>query len=124
MVVLLFAILASHRVSLDTSVHVTYTTRAARASVVLKELGKVANVDLQTTPETANEVLLISVKDQPISAVMSRIATVTSGDWVQTGASYMLAPDLAARTAERDAVQAKYIAEVREAIKARIKAEA
>src|SRR5579872_2339647 len=63
----------------------TYTHSAARAAVLLPEIGNAAGIELQSSTEMGNEVLLISVKDAPISEVLNRIAAVTSGRWTNHG---------------------------------------
>jgi len=112
-----FVCLASLASAQDTSIRVTYTTRAARAAVVLEDLGRLANIKLLTTPETEREILIVSVKDQPFAEVMSRIATVTSCEWKQEGASYRLIPNRKQRTLEERAEIAKRLAHISKGIK-------
>ncbi len=103
----------------DTSVHVTYVGKAMRASEAVKALGALAKVDLQTSPQTENEVLVISVKDIPLTDVMARIATATSGEWKQEGATYRLIASAAMRNKEGRIEVAKKLAEVEKAIQDR-----
>jgi len=93
----------STRVVPDTTVHVTYTTRAARASVVIGDLSKLTKIKLETTPQTGNEVLIISVNDVPLAEVMGRVAAVTSGLWKQDGSVYRLIADPKQRAIEEKA---------------------
>ncbi len=104
----------------DTSTHVTYFTRASRASQVLKELGKLAKVDLQASPQNQNDVLVISVKDLPLKDVMTRIALATSGDWKQEGSTYRLVASTIIRKQEDREESAKRTAKVRKAINSRL----
>jgi len=112
--------LASATMTQDTSVPVTYTTRAARASEVVKALGLLAKVNLQTSAQTEGEILVISVKDQPLSQVMSRIAVVTSGEWKQEGPVYRLVPNEAVRRVEERDEFAKRVAKIRKSISDRV----
>ena len=72
------------------SVPVTYSTRAARASLVLKEISAISKVSLETSPQTENEVLVVNAKEVPLSDLMARIAKVTSSEWKQNGSGYRL----------------------------------
>lgn len=103
----LAAALACCQQTLPAGAKVSYTNRAARASVVLPELAKLANFPLTMSPEMAGEVLLISVHDVPLAAVMSRIAAVTSGEWRQEGNTYRLVPDQELRRREDQAYLAR-----------------
>jgi len=100
-------------------VRVTYTTRAVRTSEVLRQLGKQTKVDLRATPEMEGEILVVAVKDQPLSDVMARIAAVTSGEWKQDGSIFRLVANETVRRQEERADSAKRVAEVRRAIKSR-----
>jgi len=91
---------ASMAAAQSISTRVTYFTRAARASVVVKELGRLAKIDLQATPNIDGEILVIDVKNQPLSELMSRIATVTDGEWKQVGPAYRLQANQALRSKE------------------------
>ena len=107
----------------DTSVHITYTSRASRITEVLKGLSQVSKVNLQTSPVMSNEIVLISVTDKPLSEVMAQIATVTSGDWKQEGAVYRLIANPTVRRSEDRALVAKRAADFRKALKARTESE-
>jgi len=84
----------------DLATPVTFTTRAAPAERVLVELGKAAGMKLETAPQTANEVLVLSVKGMPIGQVLDRIALVTSGEWKQEGDVYRLVANQGVRNRE------------------------
>ena len=96
---------------------VTYETRAARASVVLKELSAAAKCDLQTTAATESEVLVIDVKGRPIGEVMARIAAATSGKWRQDGKTYRLVADEIIRRKEEKSYLAARSASIRDYLK-------
>jgi len=85
---------------IDDNVRVTYSTRAARVPIVLRQLGQIAKADLQTKPEMENEVLVISVRNQPLHEVLSRIATVTSGEWRKEGNTFLLTASVGTRRNE------------------------
>jgi len=82
---------------------VSFITRAAPASRVLPELGKVARLNIRATPETANEGLIIKVDDVPVGEVLKRIAVVTSGKWEHRSEAYWLVPDKTVREREQSA---------------------
>ena len=103
----------------DTAVPVTYTTRAARAEQVVKDLKVLSKVDLEVSPQTKNEVLIVSAKGVPLSDLMARIASVTSGEWKQEGAAYRLVGDVALRDREERAEAAKRTEAIRKAIQDR-----
>ncbi len=100
----------------DRSLPVTYKTRAARASVVLKQLSDLTKVDLETSPQTENEILLISVKDVSLNDLMAKIAIAASADWRQEGSKFRLVANKVMRRKEDDAEAAKRIGDVRKAI--------
>jgi len=105
----------------DTSVHVSYTTRAARAVRVLADLAQISKVDLKVSPQTANDVLVISVKDVALADVMSRIAVATSGEWKQEGSSFMLIGSTAQRRKEENLESERRVIAVRKSIADRAK---
>jgi hypothetical protein len=122
-VVASFLTLACLSAGQDTSVHVTYNTRAARASQIVKELGALAKVDLEVSAQTENEVLVISASDVPLSALMARIASVTSGEWKQEGTVYRLVGSTIVRNQEERDEFSKRVTAIRKAIQSRIKEE-
>lgn len=103
----------------DTTVHVTYTTRAARADQVVRDLAGLSKLDLEVSPQTKNEVLVISVKDVPLSDLMARIAEVTSGEWKQEGNIYRLVGSATLRSREERTETADRTSDIRRAIAAR-----
>jgi len=74
---------------------------------VLKDLSKAAHVDLRTSPETENEILLISVRQVPLTDLMVKIARVTSGSWRHEGKSFRLVPYIRLRNQAAAAVSAQ-----------------
>jgi hypothetical protein len=107
------------RLAQDQSVHVTYTTRAARISQIVRELSQVSKVNLVASPQTENDVLVISVKDVTLSDLLSKIATVTSGEWKQDGTTMRLVADTKARKQEEQEELALRVANIRKAIQGR-----
>lgn len=94
----------------DLSKKITFKLNATRSAPAMEELTKLAGFPLLTTPATANEVLVINVKDVPIGDLMKRIAKVSSAEWQPEGAGFRLvrtnvvarreaAAELSARTA-------------------------
>ena len=75
-----------------------------------------AKVELLTSAQMGDEVVLISVNDVPLSDLMDRIATVTSGEWKQEGPSYMLVSAVAVRRQQEREATAKRLAEVKSAL--------
>ena len=112
----IFCSLACMSPAQDTSVKVTYSTRAARASVVVRELGHLANLDLQTSPQTESEILIIAVKARPLTEVMDRIATVTSSQWKQEGSAFRLVPNSKMRNQEDRVARTKLVAKITKGI--------
>jgi len=103
--------------------HVSFETRAARASEALKNLGQIAKIDFQTTPQTEGEILIISVKDMPMSDLMAKIATATSGEWKLEGKTYRLIASQLVRRQEERAEAAARLEEVNRAIAQRVAGE-
>src|SRR5688500_10045291 len=76
----------------DLSQAVTYESNAASAKKVIAELSALSKVPMEAAPLTANEVLVIRVKDVPLTTLMKKIAEVTSGDWEKDGELWRLIP--------------------------------
>jgi len=72
-------------------VKITYRTTALNAKAVLKDLSKVAGIPLTTTPTTADEVLVIRFKNEPLADAMKRIAWAVEGEWKSQGEGFVLA---------------------------------
>lgn len=85
----------------DTSAKVTYTSSAARIGTELDAIAKLTSVSLAVSQPMESEIVLVDVKDVPLSTVMAKIAAVTSGAWEQvTGGGYRLIPDSSLRRQE------------------------
>ncbi|MGV3615517.1 MAG: hypothetical protein ACO1SV_09310 [Fimbriimonas sp.] len=69
---------------------ITFVRDAGRAKVVLAELGKTAGVTLDTAPQTADEVIAISVKDAGLKETLDRVARAVHGAWREDGGVYRL----------------------------------
>ncbi|HEY3779678.1 MAG TPA: hypothetical protein VGL56_01245 [Fimbriimonadaceae bacterium] len=82
---------------------ITFDEQAGTADHVLQDLSKPSGIQLKTSREMAKEVLLISVKDAPSAELLKRIATVTSGQWVEQDGELRLVADQGAREKERQA---------------------
>jgi hypothetical protein len=64
---------------------ITFAAPAGRAEMLLPSLSKVLGISLKTSPQTANEVLLIQVKDVTQQDLLSKIAKVADAEWRQEG---------------------------------------
>ncbi len=102
----------------DTSVHVTYKSRAQSTAHILAELRNQTHVDLEPAAVMKGDVLVVSVEDLPLKDLMDRIAIATSGSWKQEGSAYRLVANNSIRRQEdrkeealRRAATAKAIAE-------------
>jgi hypothetical protein len=84
---LLWAAVASAQ---DTSKRISYTTVAVPAWRALSELSTSSGVQLEATPQTANDVVVIRVKDAPLSAVMKQLAACINAEWERTNSGYRL----------------------------------
>ena len=121
--ILALSLVFSRAMAQDLNTHVTYSTRAARCSEVIKAIAEVSHTNLQTSPQMADEILAITVDGQLLGDVLSRIATVTSGDWKHEGDILRLVPNQQVRTQEDRALVARRANDFRKAIEARLKNE-
>jgi hypothetical protein len=96
---------------------VSFQCRAEPASRALAELGLKAGMNLLTSKDTENEILIISAKDVSLASLMKRIATVTSGEWHPEGKDYRLIGSIAQRRSERRERIAKRVALLQKTIK-------
>jgi hypothetical protein len=113
---LLFGALGAAAFGQEASPKVTFTMRAARAERVLAELGKAANLTLTTSPQTADEVMVISATDVPLSDLLAKIATAASAEWRQEEGGYRLVPATGMRTREEQEALNARIAAIRKSI--------
>lgn len=97
---------------------VTYQCKAKPVQAVLDDLAKIAKVDLTAKAEVRPEIVLISVKNMPISDLLGRIAKVTSCQWERTESGFVLEADEAARNREKQAETAKLAAIYRRDVEA------
>lgn len=74
----------------DTGVKVSLDAVAAPAAKQLDLLSKASGVRLTCTPEMAREVLVLKLKDAVLATVMTKIADVTSGEWIADQQGYRL----------------------------------
>ncbi len=79
---------------------ISMQVRATLASQVLKSLAEQTKLKFETTPQTENEVLLISATDVPLSDLMAQIATATTADWKQIDGGFRLSANNSARQQE------------------------
>jgi len=89
LIALVFAVRA-HPQAATPDVKITYRTTALNARAVLKDLSKAAGITLTTTPTTADEVLVIRLKNEPLADAMKRIAWAVEGEWKPQGDGFVL----------------------------------
>lgn len=84
----------------DADVKVTYERVALPLSRAMEELSKTSGTQLKVAQTLENEIIVIKVKDTPLSQLKAQIAKAAVGVWVkQDDGSEILNPDLLARTA-------------------------
>jgi len=81
---------------------ISVTVPAMVASRALKQVGQAAHLELTTTPQTENDILVIRFTDVPVSEAMKRIAEADNGTWKQEGNSFRLIRTSAQARAEED----------------------
>lgn len=69
---------------------ITLDLPATTAKNLMPILQKETGVAFNVTPQTANDVLLISVKDVPLSQLMERIADIDNAEWTKDSTGYRL----------------------------------
>jgi hypothetical protein len=99
---IIFALLVSTQTQQPAKA-ITFDEPAGTADHILADLSKPTGLQLKTSPEMAKEVLLISVKDVPAMDLLKRIATVTSGQWLEQDGELRLIADQGAREQQRQA---------------------
>jgi len=82
--VLLGLAIAATSVAQDTSQKVTFSSPAASAKNLLAELSKATGVTFTVSPQTQGEILLVDVKDVPLSELMTNSCRA-SGPQLQHG---------------------------------------
>jgi hypothetical protein len=118
-----WAALAATAFAQDFDKKISFESTGGTAKQVLKDIGKAAGLTLETAPQTANEVLVIRVKDVTVGDLMKKIAQVTSGVWQQEGEIYRLVADNPKRNAEAQAERTARIKAIKEAIDKLLKGE-
>src|SRR5688500_18829188 len=94
----------------------SFETKAARIPIVLQQLQGVLDQELKSHSEFTNEVLVISAKNFSSKELLDRIASATSGKWIQDGKVLILKPDPELRKRQ----EAERLAVRQEAIQARL----
>ncbi|HVL37972.1 MAG TPA: hypothetical protein VM328_01150, partial [Fimbriimonadaceae bacterium] len=94
--------LASAASAQDLQAKITYSNRGAAARTVLRDLSALTGLQLETSPQTANDVLQVRVKDVPASELLKRIAEVANAEWRPEGSLYRLSrPQLLVQELQR-----------------------
>lgn len=74
----------------DTTQKVTFSSKATSAKLLLEKLSKTTGVTFATSPQTADEVLLVDVADAPLSDLMKQIAKAAGAEWQAEGEGFRL----------------------------------
>ncbi|MBA3725771.1 MAG: hypothetical protein H0W86_04795 [Armatimonadetes bacterium] len=83
--VVLFACFALAGNSQEADPKVTYSTVAVPVKRAVAEIAKATGAKIDVAGEITNEVVIISVTEAPLSALMDHLAVVTSGEWSTEG---------------------------------------
>lgn len=84
----------------DLSRKVDYEAAGLPAKRVLADLSALTNIQLEPSPQTAAEILVVRAKSVPLTTLMAQIARATSGVWRQERSLYRLEADGSARQKE------------------------
>jgi hypothetical protein len=103
---------------------VTFRHRAAPVERVLAKLSEKVGLKLEAASTMRADVVVIDVKEAPVADLLRKIASVTSGEWVAEGEVQRLVPATGIRTREANDEAAQRLAQIRTAIRQRIKPEA
>lgn len=93
----------------------TFKSVAKRADKIVAEIAAQTGLPLATTDDAKLHVLIVSVTDVDVEALLERIATVTSSKWETVGEKRTLLPDEAKRRQEQSEQNAKRVAEFKKA---------
>jgi hypothetical protein len=81
----------------------TTDIRAASADKVLAKLSRETGLRMEAGPRVSNDILIISVRDQPLIDVCRQLAHVTAGTWRKLQSGWVLERSEAQESKERDA---------------------
>ncbi len=101
---------------------ITYTTVAAPIGTALSEISKQAGIRLSVSPQVANEVIVLSLKNVPLDDVKTQIAKACSAKWEEIQGGEMLIPDLVLRRQEEQKEKAEYTAQIQKSLKEMVEA--
>src|ERR1044072_7724796 len=74
----------------DLSQKINVEIPAARASIALPALGKLAGVNMEPAGNLRDDVFVISAHDVTVDELMRRIAQAENGKWIQQSGIYIL----------------------------------
>src|SRR5690349_18513079 len=74
----------------DLAKKITFACPAAPAKSLLRDLTAATGVPMDAAPTTANDVLVVKVKDVTVDQLMKRIAQAVDGEWRLVGDTYRL----------------------------------
>lgn len=87
---LTFSLATAFALGQDTAQKVTFTAKAGSAKQVLEALSKQTGVTFSTAPQTEGEILLVSVKDVPLTDLMKQLAKAAAAEWQPEGEGFRL----------------------------------
>ncbi|MEQ1934039.1 MAG: hypothetical protein ABL962_09190, partial [Fimbriimonadaceae bacterium] len=76
---------------------VTYTCKATSVAGVLAALSEQTKQTIRASGPIANEIIIVSVKDQPLKATLEKIAETTAGKWTTEDGVQVLQSDSGAQ---------------------------
>lgn len=85
-----FILFATICVAQDLSQKVTFSSNAATAKVLLEKLTKQTGVTFVASVPTANDVLIVDVKDVTLTDLMAKIAEASGAEWQKDSEGYRL----------------------------------
>ncbi len=102
----------------DADPKVTYSTVAVPVKRAVADLAKATGAKIDVASQAAAEIVIIFVKDVPLSQVMAKIAKVTSGEWVKDAEGIQwLNYSTTALQKDRQAEDDKRVADVTKSLK-------
>ncbi len=74
----------------DLAKHASFRCVASPIAKVLPDLSKACGTTFKWAPQTAADVVVLSIKDKPVSEIMKRIAQATGAEWAKEEDGYRL----------------------------------
>lgn len=115
------ALLLGQGPAADLQAPISFEHRAAPVGRVLANLSEKTKLKLEALPTVAGDVVLVSVKDVPLTELLQKIATVTACEWRQDGETYRLVPSAGIRNREAQDEFSARVTALRASIAQRLK---